>query len=244
MATADGGLLDAVRKGLAAAGDPVKAPEMQEYMKSALPFHGVQRAQLRALCRELFASHPLPDRATWVATVQQLWREATHREERYVAIELTGDPRYSEYQTPALVTDLYEELVATGAWWDLVDDIAIRRIGPILRNEPGRVTPLMRAWATDEDLWKRRTAIICQMGSKEQTDRDLLTYVVDRNTADDEFFVQKAIGWILREYAKRAPTWVRAFVAQRESALSALSRREALKNIEDGISPPRRWAPR
>lgn len=244
MATADGGLLEAVRKGLTAAGDPAKAPEMQQYMKSAMPFHGVQRAQLRALCRELFASHPLPDRATFVATVLALWREATHREERYVAIELTGDRRYGEYQTPALVTDLYEELVVTGAWWDLVDDIAIRRIGPILRAAPAEVTPLMRAWSTDDDLWKRRSAVICQIGSKEQTDRDLLTYVIDRTAADRDFFIRKAIGWALREYGKRAPTWVRAFVAHRESTLSELSQREALKHIEEGISPARRWAPR
>ncbi len=244
MATEDRALLEAVRKELGAAGDPAKAPEMQAYMKSAMPFYGVQRAQLRALCRTLFASHPLPDRATFVATVLALWREATHREERYVAIELTGDPRYSEYQTPSLVTEMYEELVVTGAWWDLVDDIAIRRIGPILRAAPAEVEPLVRAWATDDDLWKRRTAIICQLGSKEQTDRDLLTYVIDQNMADEDFFIQKAIGWMLREYGKRSPTWVRAFVARRESTLSALSQREALKNIEDGISPPRRWAPR
>lgn len=244
MATADGALLDAVRKGLATVGDPAKAPEMQAYMKSAMPFHGVQRAQLRALCRELFASHPLPDRTSFVATVLALWREATHREERYVAIELTGDGRYAEYQTPTLVTDLYEELVVTGAWWDLVDDVAIRRIGPILRAAPSEVTPLMRAWATDADLWKRRSAVICQIGSKEQTDRDLLTYVIDHTMADEDFFIQKAIGWALREYGKRATTWVRAFVGHREPSLSALSQREALKHIEDGISPARRWPPR
>jgi 3-methyladenine DNA glycosylase AlkD len=206
---------------------------MQAYMKSVMPFYGVQAPRIRAIYREVFAEHPLGDRDSWLVTVRALWREATHREERYVAIALTGDRRYHGFQTADLVLDLYEELVVTGAWWDYVDEVAIRRIGPILRVQPSEVTPMMRAWAVDRDLWKRRTSIICQIGSKSATDRTLLTYAIDRNADDRDFFIRKAIGWALREHAKVDPGWVRAFVASRDGALSGLSKREALKNTVD-----------
>jgi len=204
---------------------------MQAYMKSAMPYYGVYASGQKALFAIVFANHPLPDRATWLRAIELLWRTATHREERYAAIALTGYPAYAPYHRVDLVTGIYAEIVAVGAWWDYVDEIAIRRIGPLLRAEPGAVTPIMRAWATDAHLWKRRTAIICQIGHKEAADRDLLTFVIDANTNGQDFFIRKAIGWALRELAKRDPDWVRSFVADRRAALSGLSQREALKNI-------------
>jgi len=224
-------LRDAVRARLQAAADPVKAPRMQAYMKSAMPFYGVPAPGQKALFKIVFADHQLPDRATWLRAVELLWRAATHREERYAAIALSGYRAYAPYQHVDLVSGLYAELVSTGAWWDYVDEIAIRRIGPLLRAEPAAVTPIMRVWATDSHLWKRRTAIICQIGNKEATDRDLLTFAIDGNTDGQDFFIRKAIGWALRELAKRDPAWVRSFVADRRAALSGLSQREALKNI-------------
>jgi 3-methyladenine DNA glycosylase AlkD len=224
-------LRDAVRAGLQAAADPVKAPRMQAYMKSAMPFYGVYAPGQKALFKIVFADHPLPDRATWLRAVELLWRAATHREERYAAIALSGSRAYAPHQHVDLVNGLYAELVSTGAWWDYVDEIAIRRIGPLRRAEPAAVTPIMRVWATDSHLWKRRTAIICQIGNKEATDRDLLTFAIDANTDGQDFFIRKAIGWALRELAKRDPAWVQSFVADRRAALSGLSQREALKNI-------------
>jgi 3-methyladenine DNA glycosylase AlkD len=224
-------LRDAVRAGLQAAADPVKAPRMQAYMKSAMPFYGVSAPRQKALFKIVFVDHQLPDRATWLRAVELLWRAATHREERYAAIALSGYRAYAPYQHVDLVGGLYAELVSTGTWWDYVDEIAIRRIGPLLRAEPAAVTPIMRVWAADSHLWKRRTAIICQIGNKEATDRDLLTFAIDANTDGQDFFIRKAIGWALRELAKRDPAWVRSFVADRRAALSGLSQREAFKNI-------------
>jgi 3-methyladenine DNA glycosylase AlkD len=224
-------LLDAVRASLQGVADPAKAPVMQAYMKSTMPFYGVFAPTQKALFRSAFAAHPLPDRATWLRAVELLWHAATHREERYAAIALSGYRAYAPYQDIDLVTGLYAELVSTGAWWDYVDEIAIRRIGPLLRAGPVAVTPIMREWATDSDLWKRRTAIICQIGHKDATDRDLLTFAIDANTDGRDFFIRKAIGWALRELAKRDPAWVRSFVADHRAVLSGLSQREALKNI-------------
>ena len=128
---------------------------------------------------------------------------------------------------------MLDELVVTGAWWDLVDETATRLVGPLLRSAPDVLTPTVRAWATDEDRWRRRTAVICQIGAKERTDTALLAAAIEANAADRDFFLRKGIGWALRQHARTDPQWVRDFVAGHD--LSPLSRREALKHL--GGSP-------
>lgn len=225
---------DDIRRRIAAAGNAEKAPQMQAYMKSLLPFRGVNAVPLQRLCREVFDAHPLPDEATWRTAVLNLWDGAAYREERYAAIELTGHRRYRRFQNVETL-GLYRHLVVTGAWWDYVDKIASKRVGPILRDEPGQVTPVLREWAVDDDLWVRRTAILCQLGRKDTTDPDLLAYAIlsstDASLHGRDFFIRKAVGWALREYAKTAPEWVVRFVAEHETQLSGLSRREALRNV-------------
>lgn len=221
--------LTAVRSGLAELADQAKAPEMQRYMKSEMPFLGVPAPQRRELGRRLFVAYPLSDVESWRATVLSLWREAEFREERYLAVDLTGVRRYAAWQAPGLVP-LYEELIVTGAWWDFVDELASRRIGPLLLAHRRTMTPVLREWATDPDLWKRRTSIICQLGAKEDTDTDLLTSSIEANLDDRDFFIRKGIGWALRQFARSEPAWVRAFV-DAHPRLSPLSRREAMKHL-------------
>lgn len=222
-------LVVAVRSGLAELADQVQAPRMRRYMKSELPFRGVPTPARRRLGRAVFAEHPLPGEASWRSVVLELWRDARFREERYLAIDLTGFPAYARWQSPALLP-LYEELIVTGAWWDFVDEIAIRRIGPILRSAPDTVGPLMRDWATCEDRWKRRTAVICQVGSGWDIDIELLTYCIEANATDPDFFLRKGIGWALRQHARQDPGWVGRFV-DAHPELSPLSVREALKHV-------------
>ena len=227
-------LVDEVRHRIAEAGDPARAPQMQAYMKSALPFRGVSSVPLRAICREVFTARRLPDRAAWEAAVLRLWDEAEFREERYAALALAGHRHYREHQVPRTL-DLYRHLVVTGAWWDLVDTIASHRVGDILRAFPDEVVPTLREWAVDPDLWVRRTAILSQLGSKAGTDPDLLAHALGNNLEDSvhgrEFFIRKAVGWALRDYARTDPEWVRAFVSAHEERMSGLSRREALKHL-------------
>lgn len=222
-------LLAAVRRGLAERADPAKAPDMQRYMKSEMPFRGVASPQRRALGKQLFADHPLSDVDAWRATVLSLWRDAEYREERYLAMDLTGERRYAAWQTPDLLA-MYDELIVTGAWWDFVDELASHRIGGLLGAHRDTVEPVVRRWATDADLWRRRTSIICQLRSKEDTDTDLLTYCVEANIGDRDFFIRKGIGWALRQFARTEPAWVRAFV-DTHPALSPLSRKEATKHL-------------
>jgi 3-methyladenine DNA glycosylase AlkD len=220
-------LVGAVRAGLARLADPVKAEDMRRYMKSAIPFRGVAKPERVKLARSVFAAHPLPDAEAWVASALELWRGAEYREERYLALDLTG--AYPRWWGVGLLP-VYDEFVVTGAWWDFVDEIASRRIGPLLRSDPAVVGPLMLSWSRDEDRWRRRTSVICQLGAKAETDTDLLTSCVEANLADPDFFLRKGIGWALREYAKTDPGWVRAFV-DAHPGLSSLSRREAVKHI-------------
>ena len=230
-----GRLVGSVRASLAALGDPAKAVPMQMYMKSTMPFRGVPSPALKRLLRGLFEIHPPDDRASWESTARLLWDDAAYREERYAAIAFTGHRVARGWQDPDAVR-LYEHLIVTGAWWDYVDEVASRRVGPILRAYPQEMAALLRRWAVDDDLWRRRTAIIAQLGSKESTDVDLLADVVTANLLDGapvtrDFFIRKAIGWALRQHARVDPDWVRAYVAANRDRLSPLSIREATKHL-------------
>ncbi|HVV12418.1 DNA alkylation repair protein [Amycolatopsis sp.] len=219
----------AVRTGLASAAEPAKAPGMRRYMKSEMPFHGVPKPARERLTRRLFADFPLPDKESFVAAARKLWREAGFREERYVAIDLTGHRLYRRWQESSLLS-LYEEMIVTGAWWDYVDEVAIRRVGPLLRAEPEILEPQMRRWAVDEDHWRRRTAIICQIGAKDDIDPGLLTFAIEASIGEQDFFLRKGIGWALRQHARSDPAWVRRFVDD-HPGLSPMSVREALKHV-------------
>lgn len=221
---------------LAAAGDPERAAAQQRYMKSSMPFHGISSPQLKAILRPVLAdpAYRISSRGDWEATVRALWDGAMHRENRYAAIALTGHRLYRRWQD-ADALPLYDHLITTGAWWDLVDEVASNRVGPILRRQPDAVAPVIRRWAMADDLWLRRSAVICQLGSKAETDLALLGYSLVANLEGSrfgsEFWIRKAVGWALRQHARTDPEWVRAFVAEHHDRLSALSRREALKHL-------------
>jgi 3-methyladenine DNA glycosylase AlkD len=223
-------LLLEVRRELQRACDPSQAPAMQAYMKSAMPYHGVPAPLLRQICKTTFADVQFATASHWQARVLSLWRNAQFREERYAAIYLTGDKSGSRFQTPASMK-MYEELIVTGAWWDYVDEIASRRVGPILRKHPTPMRRRMLAWSRSKDLWKRRTAIICQLGFKSATDLELLYACIEPSLDSREFFLQKAIGWALRQYAWTDGAEIKRYVKANRDRLSSLSCREALKNI-------------
>ena len=216
-----------IRAGLRAAADPDRAPKMQAYMKSAMPYLGVPVPTVRAITRAVSDRHPFADQAELVAAVRTLWDAAEFREERYAATALC-DTRSARTVRTIKLLPLYQGLIRSGAWWDHVDVLA-HRIGELLLAAPNAVGPALRNWAGDPDRWLRRVSIIAQLGHKQRTDRALLTYAIEANSADHDFFVRKAIGWALREYARTDPDWVRDFVARHE--LSPLSRREALKHL-------------
>jgi 3-methyladenine DNA glycosylase AlkD len=236
VAGANAALVEEVCRVLAAAGDPERAAGQQRYMKSSMPFHGITSPLLKAVLRPVLAdpAYRIRSRAESDATVRALWDGAMHREDRYAAVALTGHRLYRQWQDRHALP-LYEHLIRTGAWWDLVDEVASNRVGPVLRMQPEAVAPVIRRWATADDLWLRRGSVICQLGSKAQTDAPLLDYCLVANLEGSrfgsEFWIRKALGWALRQQARTDPEWVRAFVAEHRDRLSALSRREALKHL-------------
>lgn len=227
-------LITAIRGALAAAADPERALGQQRYMKSHMPFRGLTSPLLRATLRPILAdpAYALPDRATWEATVRALWDGAGYREERYAALALAGHRRFRAFRDVGTLP-LLEYLARSGAWWDFVDDIAAHHVAPVLLADRGAATPVVRGWAISDDLWVRRTAVLSQLPAKAQTDTELLAHCLDANlpgsTFGSEFFIRKAIGWALREFAKTDALWVLDYAATRE--LSPLSRREALKHL-------------
>lgn len=240
-------LLLELRHAFAERADPERAAAQQAYMKSVMPYHGVTNPEVKVVCREVLARYPFDTAAAWRADVLGLYRFATHREERYAALALAEHRKARPLQglrataraerPPAaerLATDamqVYEELVVTGAWWDLVDTVAGHHIGALLAEHRALVTPMMRTWSRCDDLWKRRAAIICQLGHGAETDTALLMDTIEPALGEPVFWLRKAIGWALRQFARVDPDWVRATVDALGPRLSGLSRREALKHI-------------
>jgi 3-methyladenine DNA glycosylase AlkD len=221
-------LVSDVRAALTGVADPAKAGPMQAYMKSAMPYLGVQAPRRRAAIKTAAAQWQPASFEDWEQGVWAVFDGAEHREERYAALDLALLRRFTGYRD-ARAMALLRRLAVAGAWWDVVDGAA-----PIARDalaaDPAVVAPLLRAWARDDDLWVRRVAVISQLQRKADTDRTLLADVLEPNLARPEFFLRKAVGWALRDLSRTDPDWVRAYVAA-HPGLSPLSRREALKHL-------------
>jgi 3-methyladenine DNA glycosylase AlkD len=223
-------LRQALLSELRAAAEPRRAPEMQRYLKTSMPILGVTTPNRNAVYRRVFPEVDLPDAARWRALALGLFRGATYREEWWAAAALLGDRRAREFQTMDTLP-MCEEMIVTAAWWDVVDDLATHRLSAILKREPARMKSAMRAWSRDENLWKRRSAILCQVPLKLETDLRFLYDAIEPSLSSKEFFLRKAIGWALRQYARTDPDEIARYVRSNRSRLSGLSIREALKNI-------------
>lgn len=223
-------LLAPLRRELRAVADPARAPAMQAYMKSTMPYHGVAADDMRAAARRVFAKLQFANADAWRDGVLDLWRGAKFREERYGAVALVRHKCSEPFRTLDALP-VYEEMIVTGAWWDLVDEVAPYGVGELLERYPTPMKKTLRAWSRSDDMWKRRASIICQLRFKEATDLDLLYASIEPSMASREFFLRKAIGWALREHAWTDPEEVVRYVRKNAKALSPLSKREALKNV-------------
>lgn len=212
---------------LAERANPEKAAGMAAYMKTGQPFYGVQKPGRTEVFNQLIAQFPPMNRTDYRQAVLALWAQP-HREEQYLALGYArAFPRYVTLSS----VPLYRRLIKEGAWWDFVDEAAAHLVGAVLANQRDRMTRKVRAWIDDDDMWLRRTSIIAQLTHKADTDEALLFDACAARMHETEFFIRKAIGWALREYAKTDPDAVRAFVAANRDGLSALSYREATKHL-------------
>lgn len=233
-------VVDLVRSQLAERADAEKAAGMSWYMQGAkwremypqkepMPFYGVQKPGRVPILREIKRSHAPETHREYLALVEALW-DLPHREEKYLAQAVAT--AFQEFMVPESLP-LYTRFIVEGAWWDFVDETATHMVRELVLGFPERTWPVVDSWNQDDDMWLRRTSILCQIGAKERTDTGRLFTYCERRMDETEFFIRKAIGWALREHAKTDPRAVADFVTANRDRLSGLSYREATKHIGD-----------
>lgn len=223
-------LIAFARDALSALADPVKAGPMAAYMKTDQPFYGVQKPERTKIERNLQRRFHLGTQEAYETAVSGLWG-GERREENYLAIAVAR--QYPAFMGLASLP-LYERLIREGAWWDFVDDVAIRLVGRIWFSYRTELNSVMDTWIQDENLWIRRSALIAQNSHKQETDDERLFRYCLQCAGDKAFFIRKAIGWALREYSYTAPERVAAFVSSHRDMLSGLSYREAVRGLKRG----------
>ncbi|WP_432722857.1 DNA alkylation repair protein [Jeongeupia wiesaeckerbachi] len=218
---------DDVVAGLAPFADPALAAPMAAYMRGHFAFLGIKTPQRRAVSTPLIrAARSTLTPAERLAAAQQLWALA-EREYQIVAVDLLAD-RPATLGLAAL--PVLDALIGSKSWWDSVDGLAAQVVGPLVRAEPALLT-VMDDWASGQRLWHARTALLFQLGYKADTDTKRLFGYCRTLAGHPDFFIRKAIGWVLRQYARTDADAVRAFVEAERMTLSPLSVREALKHL-------------
>ena len=203
--------------------NPERAVPMQAYMKHRFAYFGIGKPQLARLCRPFFkdaAKQPVD----W-DFVHHCWDDP-HRELQYAALEYLK--KMQQHLTPQNIPRL-QTLITEKSWWDS-SDVLDRIVGNIALRHPEASTVLL-AWSTDDNIWLRRVAIDHQLLRKQHTDTALLEKIICNNLGQKEFFINKAIGWALRDYSKTNPAWVQGFIDQHRHEMAKLSLREAGKYL-------------
>lgn len=199
------------------------ARRMTAYMKGRFEHLGIQTPQRRAICKPFFKS--LRQAETDWKFVHQCWA-CRYRELQYVAIDYLDLQK--QKLTPEDIPSLYQ-LITQKSWWDTIDGLD-RIIGEIALNYP-EINSILLQWSRDDNFWLRRIAIDHQLLRKEKTDTQLLEQILLNNLGQSEFFINKAIGWALRDYSKTNPAWVREFIQKNRQNMATLSINEASKYL-------------
>ena len=211
--------------------NPKNVAPMQAYMKTNMPFYGVKSPVQNKIVAEVKRLFPISNQKEYNEIITKIW-SLPHRENKYISIKLAR--KWKQYITLDALP-VYEKMIREGQWWDFVDHIANGLIGVLLANNRMVMTEILDKWIKDDNLWIRRSAILAHLKHKENTDQDKLFDYCKQCSHEDEFFMQKAIGWVLREYSKTEPEIVYSFIEVNEDLLSKLSKREGMKHISKNI---------
>ena len=197
---------------------------MAAYMKNVCPFLGIPKSKRAEICKPFLKEAKKHKEIDWTF-VDSCYTEQ-EREFHYLALEYIQ--AVSSLLTAGDILHL-KRLVITKSWWDTVDCLDTI-IGNVALKYPA-VNEILLAWSTDDNIWLRRIAIDHQLQRKDKTDAELLEKIIVNNLGQKEFFVNKAIGWSLREYSKTDPEWVRGFIKRYKDKMAPLSIREASKYL-------------
>ena len=206
--------------------NPTQAAPMKQYMRDQFEYLGIKSPQFKILFKQYVADHGLPAVGELDEIIRDLWA-LPQREFQYAAIGLVGR---LEKQLTAKSVKTLEYMLTHKSWWDTVDSIAGGTVGAYFKRFPDVRETYLAKWRASENFWLRRTTILFQLNYKKETDFDLLCEIIHENLGSNEFFINKAIGWSLRQYARIDPKAVKKFVNVTKE-LNPLSRREALKHL-------------
>jgi len=206
--------------------NPAQAGPMKKYMRDQFEYLGIRSPQSAALLKAFINENGLPPPDQLDTITRELW-SFPQREFQYAGMTLMS--KLEKQYEPEFIRTI-EYLIVTKSWWDTVDALASHAVGTQFKRFPAVKAKYLKKWRKSDNLWLRRTTLLFQLGYKKETDFDLLCEIIRENLGSDEFFINKAIGWALRQYAHTNPAPVKKFVKVTKE-LHPLSRREALKNI-------------
>lgn len=206
--------------------NPENAFAMAKYMKNNFPFFGIKTEERRRIFKEIWNKNKEEVAANARAIALDLYSKQ-EREFHYCAIEILIKELKGNYKKEDI--QLIEKLISNNSWWDSVDTIAKNILGEYLLEFPFETKNVTELFSKSDNMWLNRSAILFQLGYKQKTNADFLFSECLKQSHSKEFFIQKAIGWALREYAKTNPEIVKQFV--KTSNLKPLSTKEALKNM-------------
>jgi len=204
--------------------DPQRAEGMAAYMKNQFPFLGIAKPVRSKLQKDFIKRAKKQGQIEW-QDVYALW-DLPEREFQYVALDYLEN--LQESLQPADIYHL-QTLIIMKSWWDTVDKLATIPVGTLCLKHPELVKSCVIPWASSDNMWLVRTTILYQLKYKGRTDTNTLAGIIEKNSSSKEFFINKAIGWILREYSKTDKEWVRGFLDTH--TLAPLSVREASKYL-------------
>jgi len=205
-----------------------EAEKMSAYMLNKFKYIGIKTPERRKKFRDFFKEykkdHEKSGKIDWIF-IDKCWKNE-YRELQYSALDYLQIVK--ELLTDKDIPRL-KKLVLTKSWWDTIDYLDMI-IGGIALKYPG-INNVLLEWSVDENIWLRRIAIDHQLLRKEKTNIELLKKIIENNFEQTDFFINKAIGWALRDYSKTNPEWVRNFIEKNKEKMAKLSIREASKYI-------------
>jgi 3-methyladenine DNA glycosylase AlkD len=204
------------------------AASAKAYMRGQFDYFGMSTPGRRSASKLFLEKHGSPSCAQLTAVAKLLWKQP-FRECQYFAMEML-EKRTGELKEKDIA--LFEYMITTRSWWDTIDFISPKLLGPFFGHNRGLIYPKTKAWMRSGNIWLMRSALLFQMKYRKETDEKLLFALISACMHEKEFFIRKAIGWALSEHSKTFPASVKRFIKSNKETLSALSKKEGLRQFQ------------